>query len=93
MRTYAVLLKEPNQAVSDKILELYEKPNFYQINETSYLICTNKLSGDIAAELGIYAGDDSDTGVPAVVVKLNSAHAGFYQSDLWEWFSIAEGRE
>ena len=91
MRNFAVLLEKESRQVAEKIAELYPTPHAYKINETAYLLRTDKLSSDIAKELGIH-GDCKDITESGVVIRLNPAYTGFFSPDLWEWFAVAEGK-
>ena len=86
MNKFAVLLNEKNDEVKQKILKRYKGTHHLEINDTVFLLRGDKLTSDISKELGL--SSDSDNSVSGVVIKLNSAHAGFNKPKVWEWLDL-----
>ena len=87
MSAFAVLLEEaPDESLKNKIEQAYPRPHHYKVNECSYLVRAEGITGDVASELGM----NKEGGVVGIVLKLNSARAGWYDPTIWEWFQLEE---
>ena len=85
MRSYAVMLHEPNTQVVERLKSTYE--NVYEFSDSSLLVKTADLAEDIAVVAGI-KGDRRM--VNGVVFKLNAVYAGFTFRSLWDWLGDEE---
>ena len=85
MSIFAVLLGQ-GQGLTDDQIERVSAQKFYKVNDTTYLIVSDELTSDISEALGM----NEEKKVEGVVLKLNSARAGWFSLSVWEWFNKIE---
>lgn len=78
VRTYAVYTDSPEVLARARVL--FEEN--YKVSDQLILVRSGLLTTDVAKKLGLLDGDEPPTGI---VLKLNDASAGYYESDLWDW--------
>ena len=86
MAVFAVTLTRKNDAVKERLNELY--PNHFQLTNTLFFLTSNELTHEIATKIGIR----DEPRVPrgnGVVLKFN-AYAGYTDKALWEWMRQQE---
>ena len=86
MAVFAVALTQKNDAVKERIKDLY--PNNYQLSSTLFFLTSSELTHEIATKIGIR----DEPRVPrgnGVVLRFN-AYAGYTNKALWEWMAVQE---
>lgn len=88
MSVFAVVLRESNSEVTERLKEAY--PGFYKLNETFFLVEGSSLAETVAESVGI-KGDDRIESASGVVFRLNNiAYSGFTVRSLWDWLQMTE---
>ena len=82
MKNFAIFLKEMDTNVIKRIEENY--PNYYKLSDTAFLVSSDRLSQDIAENVGIKRENSAENSL-GVVFRLSSAFSGYFERSLWEW--------
>jgi len=82
MNEYAVMLREPDDRVLERLDEKYDEVNVYALNDVTFLVRTKQLAEGVAVAAGIKGKERFATGV---VIKLNRSYAGYTSRSLWDW--------
>ncbi len=82
MANFAIFLRDIDQNVISRIEENY--PNYYKLSDTAFLVSSDRLTQDIAENIGI-KGENRIENSLGVVFKLNNAFSGYFEGSLWEW--------
>ena len=82
MKNFAIFLKEMDTNVIKRIEENY--PNYYKLSDTAFLVSSDRLSQDIAENVGIKRENSSENSL-GVVFRLSSTFSGYFERSLWEW--------
>ncbi len=86
MHVFTVMLNEPAAPdFAEAVNEHFPKRKHYKVNDMTYLVQSDELTSDICEKLGL---DDKKKNI-GVVLRLNSARAGWYDPTIWEWFEAA----
>lgn len=84
MAVFGILLKEPNEAVRNRIRASFPSESCYEYNRMMFFVTSEKLSEEVARSIGL-KGDNRIGPASGVVFKLTSAYSGYTTRDLWEW--------
>lgn len=88
MPVFAVVLREPNQQVLDRVDEEY--PDSFRLSSTFVVVASDDLTEQVATKAGI-KGDGQAPDVSGAVFLLGGPYAGFTTRSLWEWLGRHEG--
>ncbi len=85
------IAQDNGHKVIDKINKLYPNGKQVKIADGWYGIKSDKLTDDIAKELGFIVSNDSNKSPaesPAIgLVIRETAISGYYRKNLWEWYN------
>lgn len=87
MAIFAVVLKQPNQNVRERLAAEY--PDHYQLSDTFSLVESGELAETIAIKAGI-KGESQAPDVSGVVFRLGRAYSGYTTRSLWEWLGARQ---
>ena len=87
MSVFAVVLREPNQQVLDRLDAEY--PDNFQLSRTFAVVSSDELSQSVATKVGI-KGENRAPGVSGAVFILQGAYSGYTDRSLWEWLGKHE---
>lgn len=91
MAIFAIILEEPNTDVRGRIQAQY--PGHFEYSQTFFLIESDKLSENIAVEVGI-KGDSRFEKSSGFVLKLERyTYSGYTTRSLWEWLGEVEKKQ
>ena len=80
-------IEEPVQ----RLREAYPGQRHFQISDRLYLIESDSLARNVAAELGIGRNEeDPHLSVTGAVFKLNASYSGYDDRAMWEWLASTE---
>jgi len=85
MRPYAVILRQPNRAVEERIQDAFPKHRFELSSTVHFVAAEGAITADIARKVGLKGGDRI-TNASGLVLRV-TAYSGWTDSALWEWFS------
>lgn len=91
MSVFAIILSEEHEGVRGRIQTQY--PGHFPYSPTFFLIEADKLTEDIAIEVGL-KGDNRFEESSGFVLKLDPLiYSGYTARSLWEWLGEAEKRQ
>ena len=82
MSVFAMVLREPNQQVLDRLDAEY--PDNFQLSPTFAVVSSDELTQSVATKVGI-KGENQVQGVSGAVFILQGAYSGYTDRSLWEW--------
>lgn len=88
MPVFAIVLKEPNQQVLDRVDKEY--PDNFRLNPTFWVVSSDDLSEKVAIKAGI-KGEDPAPEASGAVFMLRGPYSGYTTRSLWEWLGRHEG--
>ena len=80
------LVQDNGHDVVDKITSAYPNGRHYKINDEWYGVKSDKLTDDLAGELGFVLPEDSPEKPAVGLVIREEAISGFYSKSFWEWY-------
>ena len=83
MAVFAIVLKSPNNSVSDRVERAY--PDLFRLSPTFMLVTSNEVAQRVAEKVGV-RGDSRASDASGFVVKLAQAYSGHTDLGLWDWF-------
>ena len=87
MPVFAVVLKEPNQQVLDRVDEEY--PDNFRLSPTFSVVSSDDLSENVAIKAGI-KGENQVPEASGAVFMLRGSYSGYTTRSLWEWLGRHE---
>ena len=87
MSVFAIVLKEPDQQVLDRLDAAY--PDNFRLSETFALVCSDELTEKVAKKVGLKGKDRIPDGSGAVF-RLRGTYSGYTTRSLWEWLEEHE---
>ena len=88
MPVFAIVLREPNQQVLDRIDAEY--PNHFHLSPTFSVVSSNDLTESVAMKAGI-KGENQARDASRAVFMLQGSYSGYTTRSLWEWLGRHEG--
>ena len=88
MPVFAIVLKEPNQQVLDRVDKEY--PGSFRLSPTFAMVSSDELSERVATKVGI-KGENQAPEASGAVFMLRGAYSGYTTRSLWEWLGRHEG--
>ena len=90
MPVFAVVLRDPNHEVEQRLLDKY--PGSFQFTETVFLVQANGIPDAVAKDVGI-KGDDRIATASGAVFRLDGAYSGYTTRALWDWLKQADEQQ
>ena len=87
MPVFAIVLKEPNQQVLDRVDEEY--PDNFRLSPTFAVVSSDDLSENVAIKAGI-KGENQAPEASGAVFMLRGPYSGYTTRSLWEWLGRHE---
>ena len=87
MPVFAIVLREPNQQVLDRVDAEY--PDNFRLSATFSVVASDELSETVATKVGI-KGKDQAPDVSGAVFMLRGPYSGYTTRSLWEWLGKHE---
>ena len=87
MPVFAIVLKEPNQQVLDRVDAEY--PDSFNLSPTFSVVRSSDLTESVAVKVGI-KGENKAQDVNGAVFLLQGAYSGYTTRSLWEWLERHE---
>ena len=85
MSVFAVVLREPNPAIKERVERYY--PSHFPLSDACFLVASDTIAETVAVKTGI-KGEEQAEKASGVVFKLNSGYAGFTTRALWDWLKV-----
>ena len=85
MSVFAVVFTGSDEEIAASVKEHF--PDAYRMTDSTFLVCSDLLSSQVAELVGIKGEQRRFTGA---VFKTNHSYSGFTSRDLWEWLERAE---
>ena len=82
MAVFAVVLKEANGSVSERLERAY--PDHFRLSPTFAMVVADDVAQRVAEKVGI-KGDGRISNASGVVFRLTSHYSGYTDRGLWDW--------
>lgn len=90
MAVFAIVLREANDEVKQRIKEVY--PDYYEFNDNFFLVQSDTIAENVAVSVGI-KGEKRIEEASGVVVRWSWSYSGHTARSLWDWLEEAEKKE
>ena len=89
MKSYAVLLRERNATIAQRIRDAYDDDERFELSSTVFFVADSAMTRDVARKVGL-KGADRVPNASGLVTRV-STYSGWTVSSLWEWLGdVAE---
>jgi hypothetical protein len=87
MTIFAVLLPSDQPALTAEITRVYPNDHF-KLNETQWLISSNKTVTEVSHSLGVSSNDPQFTAKGLAVIFATSSYFGRAPTTVWDWIKV-----